>query len=69
MDPHYYILRTSLNQAPKVKHRSRASAVIEAERLARQHPGEPFEILKCVALVQTIKACTFWVDGESEDNR
>ncbi len=63
MKPYYYVYRFG-HGAPKTKHDTLESAVIEAERLAESHPGEPFEILKCVALSRASKISTFWVDGE-----
>lgn len=63
MTPHYYVY--ALNHgAPAVRHATLAEAQAEAERLAEKHPGRAFEILRCVGIAQTIKASTFWMDGE-----
>lgn len=63
MKPYYYIYRFG-HGAPKTKHDTLESAVIEAERLAGSHPGRAFEILKCVALSIPSTISTFWMDGE-----
>jgi len=63
MTPYYYIIRPG-SSAPKVKHHSLRSAVTEAERLAKQHPGVAFEIAKVIAITQTTQVSTFWMDGE-----
>jgi hypothetical protein len=47
-----------------VRHDTAQKAMNEAERLAAKHPGQAFEVLKCVAISQTQKASTFWMDGE-----
>jgi len=49
---------------PKLRHATLAEAQEEAERRAASEPGRVFEILKCVAISQTSKASTFWMDGE-----
>jgi hypothetical protein len=39
-------------------------ALLESERLASQHPGQHFEILKCVGITSTPSPSpsTFWMD-------
>lgn len=63
MIPYYYVYRVG-HGTPRVKHDTLESAVIESERLAGSHPGEAFEILKCVALSSSSEVSTFWMDGE-----
>lgn len=64
MKPYYYVYRYE-NQAPKVRHETLAAAQAEAERLAAQHPGMPYEILKAVGIAKvSAPASTFWMDGE-----
>jgi len=66
MKPYYYVLRKN-GQPPTVRHATLALAVTEAERLANQHPGETFEILKAVAESRVQgPASTFFMDGEGE---
>jgi hypothetical protein len=65
MKPYYRILWVDGTSVPKVKHATLSSAQTEAERLSRQHPGRPFEILKCVGISQTTTTATFWMDGEA----
>lgn len=62
MEPHYYVYRVG-HTKPTIKHHTLKSAAIEAERLSNQHPGETFEILKCLAVTRTVLAKTFWMDG------
>lgn len=64
MTAYFRIYRADQGHAPKVRHATIESAIKEAERLSEQHPGEPFEILKCVAITRCTKASTFWMDGE-----
>lgn len=63
MKPYYYVYRRG-HGPPRVKHDTLESARSEAERLASSHPGEAFEILKCVAVSSASKISTFWMDGE-----
>ena len=63
MKPYYYVYRRG-HGPPRIKHDTLESARIEAERLAGSHPGEAFEILKCVAVSSSSKISTFWMDGE-----
>ena len=63
MKPYYYVYRRG-HGPPKIKHDTLESARSEAERLASSHPGEAFEILKCVAVSSASKISTFWMDGE-----
>ena len=63
MKPYYYVYRRG-HGPPRVKHDTLESARSEAERLASSHPGEAFEILKCVAVSSASEISTFWMDGE-----
>jgi hypothetical protein len=65
MKPYYYIYRVG-GSHPKVRHHTIESAHREAMRLAAQHPGESFEILKCIATTRTTTPQTFWMDGVVE---
>lgn len=66
MKPYYYVYRRGFG-APSMRHEFLHLAQAEAERLAEKHPGETFEILKCVALSVVKKpASTFWMDGEEQ---
>jgi hypothetical protein len=62
MKKYYYVYRVG-NKGPTVKHYLLADAVKEAERLAAQHPGEVFEILKAVAITQATAVQTIWMEG------
>ena len=64
MNPYYHVYRTDETRGPKVKHLTLEAAQTEAERLANQHPGGTFVILKAVAVVRCTVASTFWMDGE-----
>ena len=64
MKPYYYVYRSDELRGPKIKHYALADAQAEAERLASQHPGSVFEILKCLAITRCTHASTFWMDGE-----
>lgn len=66
MKPYYYVYRVGYD-APKYKHATLQSAQAEAERLSAKHPGNAFEILKCIGIssVPAPKASTFWMDEES----
>lgn len=69
MKPYYYVYRYQ-KQAPKVRHPTLQAAQAEAERLAAQHPGVAFEILKAVGISQVVKpSATFWMDGESPPSK
>jgi hypothetical protein len=63
MNPYYYVYNQQ-GGAPRVRHDTAQKAMNEAERLAAKQPGQAFEVLKCVAISQTQKASTFWMDGE-----
>jgi hypothetical protein len=64
MKPYYYVYRYQ-KHAPIVRHATLASAQAEAERLATQHPGDSFEILKAVGVSRINgPASTFFMDGE-----
>ena len=64
MKPYFYVYRYQ-DKAPVVRHATLEQAQAEAERLATQHKGTPFEILKAVGLSQvTGPASTFFMDGE-----
>ena len=65
MKPYYHVYRTDETRGPKVKHPTLQSAQTEAERVANQHPGSTFVILKAVAVVRCTVASTFWMDGEA----
>ena len=62
MKPYYYIFRVG-GSHPRIKHPTLEDAASESERLAGQHPGETFEILKCLGVTRTINPQTFWMDG------
>ena len=64
MKPYFYVYRYQ-DKAPVIRHATLEQAQAEAERLATQHKGTPFEILKAVGLSQvTGPASTFFMDGE-----
>lgn len=64
MKPYFYVYRYQ-DKAPVIRHATLEQAQAEAERLATQHNGTPFEILKAVGLSQvTGPASTFFMDGE-----
>lgn len=64
MKPYFYIYRYQ-DKAPVIRHATLEQAQAEAERLATQHKGTPFEILKCVGISQvTGPAYTFFMEGE-----
>lgn len=62
MKPFYYV-SVVRNESPAVKHATPAEASVEAMRLAVEHPGISFEILKCIGTTQAIEPITFWLDG------
>ena len=62
MKPYYYIYRVGYGK-PTIKHQTLALAHAEAMRLAGQHPGETFELLECLGIVQTTTPQAFWMDG------
>ena len=62
MKPYYYIYRVGYGK-PTIKHSNLEDATEESERLAGQHPGETFEILKCLGITRTTTPQTFWMDG------
>lgn len=62
MTPYYYVYRVGYGK-PTIKHATLESAATESERLAGQHPGETFEILKCLGITRTVTPQTFWLDG------
>jgi len=64
MNPYYYVYNQQ-GGAPRGRHDTAQKAINEAERLAAKQPGQAFEVLKCVAISQTQKASTFWMDGEA----
>lgn len=68
MKPYYYIYKHG-DQGPRVRHSTIAEAQDEAERLAAKHPGDSFEILKCVGYSATSKASTSWMDGEKPPDK
>jgi hypothetical protein len=69
MKPYHYVYRVSGNRGPVIKHSTVEEAVAESHRLSAQHPGEAFEILRCVAVTQTTTPTTFWNDGEEPTAR
>lgn len=64
MNPYYYVFRPD-SRHPAVKHQTQVSAVTEAERLAVQHPGVCFDVVKVIAVVRTAQVSTTWMDGEN----
>jgi hypothetical protein len=62
MKTYYYIYRVGYGK-PTIKHATLKQAALESERLAGQHPGETFEILKCLGITRTTTPQTFWNDG------
>lgn len=64
MKPYYYVYRVSSGRGPVVKHTTVEEAVAESQRLSAQHPGDTFEILKCLAITRTTEPATFWNDEE-----
>lgn len=65
MKTYFYVYRLG-HGAPTFRHKTFIAAQAEAERLANLHPGEAFEILRCVAISQLPKpaASTFFLDEE-----
>lgn len=63
MKPYYYVFRIS-NKYMSSKISSEDAADIEAKRLSAQYPGETFEILKSIAITQsiTVESKTFWLE-------
>jgi hypothetical protein len=64
MKPYYYVYRYGSNP-PQIRHITLRAARNEAMRLAEQHPGAHFEILKFVGwrFASETKASLFWADG------
>jgi hypothetical protein len=62
MKPYFYVYRVG-DRAPIIKHPTAEAAMAESHRLAAQHPGETFEILKCLGITRTTTPQTFWMDG------
>ena len=64
MKPYYYVFKSS-GHPPSKRHESVYEAQKESYRLASLHPGQSFEILKCVGI--TSSPCPapsiFWMDG------
>lgn len=69
MKPYYYVYRLPGGRGPVIKHSTAEEAVAKSQRLSAQHPGDTFEILKCVAITRTTEPSTFWNDGESPPPR
>ena len=63
MKPYYRILRLNHGRAPTVQHATLKEAETEALRLAGQHPGEIFEILKVLGTARATTPSIFWNDG------
>ena len=51
MNPYFYVYRNH-DKAPVIRHATLELAVAEAERLANQHRGAKFELLKAVGISQ-----------------
>ena len=62
MKPYYRILRLNHGRAPTVQHATLKEAETEALRLAGQHPGVTFEILKVIGTARTTTPSIFWND-------
>lgn len=52
---------------PTVRHDSRREAEAEAERLARNNPGETFHVLAAVAAHRFVQTVRVSLDGLEED--
>ena len=67
MKPYYYIFRVGgshpRGKRGNVKYLTMQEADAEAMRLAGQHPGDTFEILKCIGIVRATTPQAFWMDG------
>jgi len=50
--PFWYVYREG-GDPPRIKHESKAGAVMEAERLANACPGVEFHVLKCINSVKS----------------
>jgi hypothetical protein len=61
--PCFYRVYRVGGKGPCVEHSTLRQAEQEATRLAAQHPGDSFEILKCLGAVRCTKPSTFWNDG------
>ena len=63
MKPYFYVYQRD-GQPPSRRHEMIEFALLESERLASQHPGQHFEILKCVGITSTPSPSpsTFWMD-------
>ena len=57
----FWMVWCETGNAPKVKHPSEMEAGIEAERLARAHPGQCFFVLSCKQYVTFHPAPVKWV--------
>jgi hypothetical protein len=62
MTSYYRILRLNHGRAPTVQHATLKEAETEALRLAGQHPGVTFEILKVIGTARTTTPSIFWND-------
>ena len=62
MKAYYYVYRVGHGK-PTVQHPTLEEATREALRLSGQHPGETFEILKCLARARTVTPALFWTEG------
>jgi len=67
MKPYYYVYRYGSNP-PQIRHITLRAARNEAMRLAEQHPGAHFEILKFVGFSSATKASLFWADGVTPED-
>jgi hypothetical protein len=59
---YYYVYRVGHGK-PTVQHPTLEEATREALRLSGQHPGETFEILKCLARARTVTPSLTWAEG------
>lgn len=48
--PPFFMVYGLGQRQPTVRHKTRASAALEAERLARAHPGVEFYVLRTVSV-------------------
>lgn len=68
MKPYYYI---SVANKGGITIDSQESAISHAQKLAASHPGQAFEILKCIAITtrpQKPRSNTFFLDGCHPDD-
>lgn len=68
MKPYFYIFN-SKREKPTTKHATLEKAKAEAERLARKHPGESFEILLAIGVSRCPESLTFWYDNITKSGK